>query len=147
MGMAPIGVFHFTGIVLTAALVALPYLWLVMPRLLPDNSRAANPDLRRYHATFRLGEATPAFGKTAAELAAILPDGVTIDTPFTGRIAPGMAADLVLFDPDKVQDNATFEKPAQYSTGIDKVWVNGQLAVDGGKVTGALPGKVIRYRV
>ncbi|PZU51310.1 MAG: dihydroorotase [Sphingomonas sp.] len=63
-----------------------------------------------------------------------------------GRIAPGMAADLVLFDPEKVQDNATFEKPAQYSTGIDKVWVNGQLAVDGGKVTGALPGKVIRYQ-
>ena len=94
MGMAPIGVFHFTGLVLTAALVALPYLWLVMPRLLPDNSRAANPDLRRYHATFRLGEATPAFGKTAAELAAILPDGVTIDAPFTGRIAPGLRINL-----------------------------------------------------
>ena len=94
MGMAPIGVFHFTGLVLTAALVALPYLWLVMPRLLPDNSRAANPDLRRYHATFRLGEATPAIGKTAAELAAILPDGVTIDAPFTGRIAPGLRINL-----------------------------------------------------
>lgn len=94
MGMAPIGVFHFTGIVLTAGLIALPYLWLIMPRLLPDNSRAANPDLRRYHATFRLGEATPAFGKTAAELAAILPDGVTVDSPFVGRIAPGMRINL-----------------------------------------------------
>lgn len=94
MGMAPIGVFHFTGIVLTAALIALPYLWLVMPRLLPDNSRAANPDLRRYHATFRLGEATPALGKTAADLAVLLPDGVILDAPFVGRIAPGMRINL-----------------------------------------------------
>lgn len=94
MGMAPLGVFHFTGIVLTAALVALPYLWLVAPRLLPDNSRAANPDLRRYCATFRLGDETPAFGKNAEQLAAMLPAGVVLDTPVTGRIAPGMRLNL-----------------------------------------------------
>ena len=94
MGMAPLSVFHFTGIVLTAGLIALPYLWLVMPRLLPDNSRAANPDLRRYCATFRLGDETPAFGKNAQQLAAMLPAGVVLDTPVTGRIAPGMRINL-----------------------------------------------------
>jgi N-acyl-D-amino-acid deacylase len=62
-----------------------------------------------------------------------------------GRIAPGMAADLLLFDPATIQDQATFEKPAQYSTGISHVWVNGVLAIDDGKVTGALGGKVLRY--
>jgi N-acyl-D-amino-acid deacylase len=36
-----------------------------------------------------------------------------------GRISPGMSADLVLFDPDKVQDTATFEKPMSYATGVE----------------------------
>jgi N-acyl-D-amino-acid deacylase len=61
-----------------------------------------------------------------------------------GRIATGMVADLVLFDPTKIQDNATFAQPTRYSTGIDYVWVNGRLAVDDGKVTGVLAGEVIR---
>lgn len=63
-----------------------------------------------------------------------------------GRIAVGMAADLLLFDPATVKDNATFEKPAQYSTGMDFVWVNGVLAIEDGKVTTAKAGKVLRYQ-
>lgn len=94
LGMKPIGVFHFTGIVLVAALVALPYLWLVMPRLLPDNSRAAGPEQRRYCATFRLGNETPAFGKTAAELAAMLPADIRIDTLLPGIVTPGLRINL-----------------------------------------------------
>jgi N-acyl-D-amino-acid deacylase len=61
-----------------------------------------------------------------------------------GLVREGMAADLVLFDPAKVQDKATYQQPHQYSEGFDLVVVNGVVVVDGGKVTGARPGKVLR---
>lgn len=61
-----------------------------------------------------------------------------------GRIAPGLAADLVLFDPAKVADTATFAKPLSYAVGMEYVVVNGQLAIDKGQQTGAMAGKVIR---
>lgn len=64
-----------------------------------------------------------------------------------GRIAPGMAADLVIFDPARVQDKATFEKPLQYSVGMDYVMINGGFAIDDGKATGANVGQVLRHRV
>ena len=60
-----------------------------------------------------------------------------------GTIAPGNVADLVLFDPRTVIDNATFLEPFKLSSGIDKVWVSGTLAWDRGKSTGALPGRVL----
>jgi dihydroorotase/N-acyl-D-amino-acid deacylase len=58
-----------------------------------------------------------------------------------GIVRPGMAADLVVFDPQTVKDKATFENPLQYSEGIPYVAVNGQLVVDGGKITSARPGR------
>src|SRR5580658_2436554 len=61
-----------------------------------------------------------------------------------GRIAPGLAADLVLFDPAKVADTATFAKPLSYSIGMEYVFINGKLAIDKGEPTGTLAGKVIR---
>jgi N-acyl-D-aspartate/D-glutamate deacylase len=61
-----------------------------------------------------------------------------------GRIAPGMKADLLIFDPEKLQDNATYEKPLQYSTGIDYMFVNGVAVIADGKQTKARPGSVIR---
>ena len=61
-----------------------------------------------------------------------------------GRIAEGMAADLVLFDPATVIDRATFERPAQYPDGIPYVLVNGVLAIDAGRPTGARAGRVLR---
>jgi len=63
-----------------------------------------------------------------------------------GRIAPGMAADIVIFDPNTIQDTATYAKPAVYPTGIDMVLVNGTIAVDHGKGTGELAGEVLRHR-
>jgi N-acyl-D-amino-acid deacylase len=52
-----------------------------------------------------------------------------------GIVRPGFVADLVLFDPDDVQDNATFENPHQFSEGFDYVIVNGEVAVADGKPT------------
>jgi N-acyl-D-amino-acid deacylase len=55
-----------------------------------------------------------------------------------------MWADLVVFDPDTVRDLATFENPNQLSEGMKYVLVNGIPVIDGGKMTNALPGKVLR---
>jgi N-acyl-D-amino-acid deacylase len=61
-----------------------------------------------------------------------------------GLIKPGMAADLVLFDPARVEDKATFADPHQYSEGFDAIIVNGKVAVENGKLTEARAGKVVR---
>jgi N-acyl-D-amino-acid deacylase len=61
-----------------------------------------------------------------------------------GRIAQGMMADLVVFNPATVADKATFTAPHQYPVGIDYVVVNGQVEVDQGKMTAARGGRVLR---
>jgi dihydroorotase/N-acyl-D-amino-acid deacylase len=61
-----------------------------------------------------------------------------------GMIKEGMFADLVIFDPATVIDNATFEKPHQLSTGIRDVFVNGQAVWREGKLTDARPGRALR---
>jgi len=61
-----------------------------------------------------------------------------------GLIQPGMAADLVLFDPDTVIDNATPTDPKAANTGITRVWVNGEMVFDNGATSGKFPGQVIR---
>lgn len=60
-----------------------------------------------------------------------------------GLVRAGMAADLMLFDPDSVIDRATFSEPHQYPDGIEFVIVNGQVVIDGGEHTGATPGEII----
>ncbi|MBX3412098.1 MAG: D-aminoacylase [Pirellulales bacterium] len=61
-----------------------------------------------------------------------------------GRLAPGYFADVVLFDPATIADQATFEVPHQYSTGVDTVLVNGVPVLRDGEHTGAKPGKFVR---
>lgn len=61
-----------------------------------------------------------------------------------GVIKVGLKADLVVFDPNTIRDNATFEKPHQLSTGMKDVFVNGVAVVKDGKHTGAKPGEVVR---
>ncbi|MGA9186599.1 MAG: D-aminoacylase [Candidatus Acidiferrales bacterium] len=61
-----------------------------------------------------------------------------------GVLKKGLWADVVVFDPGKVHDVATYDNPNQLSVGMDYVLVNGQLVIDDGKMTGALPGKVLR---
>ena len=63
-----------------------------------------------------------------------------------GLIREGMAADLVVFDPDRVQDKATYQQPHQYTEGFDYVVVNGVLMIDDGKFTEARSGRVLRRK-
>lgn len=64
-----------------------------------------------------------------------------------GKISVGHYADLVLFDPNIVADQATPQHPQLQSTGIEKVWVNGVTVYGQGKTAGVYPGKVIRRMV
>lgn len=61
-----------------------------------------------------------------------------------GVLKEGIWADVVVFDPGKIHDLATFERPNQLSVGMDYVLVNGVPVIEDGKMTGALPGKVLR---
>ena len=61
-----------------------------------------------------------------------------------GLLKAGMCADIVIFDPATVHDVATFDKPNQLSEGMEYVLVNGVPVIDQSKMTGALPGKVLR---
>ena len=61
-----------------------------------------------------------------------------------GAIRIGNWADLVVFDPEKVQDNATFESPHQYATGFNYVFVNGELVIKSDKHLGPRPGRTLR---
>ena len=61
-----------------------------------------------------------------------------------GVVAPGMIADLVLFNPDTVMDRATTRKPFAHSEGIHSVWVAGERVLNEGTVSNAYPGRVIR---
>lgn len=60
-----------------------------------------------------------------------------------GRLLPGMKADIAIFDPARVRDAATFEKPHQYAEGFSLVVVNGQIVLEGGTITRARPGRVL----
>jgi len=60
-----------------------------------------------------------------------------------GSIAEGMIADLVVFDPETIQDNADYVQPHQFSTGIEIMIINGTLVIDGMALTGERPGIVL----
>lgn len=91
LGMPPMSVFHFTPIVLGAAIIALPYLWLIMPRLLPDRSVEQGHELRGFHATLRFAEGSAFYGKPIGDLQASL----------------STKAKLLISDPDAMIDANT----------------------------------------
>jgi N-acyl-D-amino-acid deacylase len=87
------------------------------------------------------------------EHAATLPDAIRRLTslPATnlsikqrGWLRPGYYADVVVFDPATVHDNATFEKPQQLASGVEDVFINGVQVLKNGKHTGAKPGRFVR---
>ncbi len=61
-----------------------------------------------------------------------------------GRIGSGFAADLVVFDPEKIVDRATYTEPRQAPEGVLYVMVNGAMVLDRGQSTGKLPDRVLR---
>jgi N-acyl-D-amino-acid deacylase len=61
-----------------------------------------------------------------------------------GSLTAGHYADIVVFDPDTIQDHATFENPHRYATGVSHVLVNGVPVLSDGEHTGATPGRVVR---
>lgn len=66
-----------------------------------------------------------------------------LNLPDRGLLSPGMKADIVVFDPERVADRSTYEKPHQFAEGFSYVLVNGQLVLTEGTITGARPGKVL----
>ncbi|WP_375287751.1 SLC13 family permease [Sphingomonas sp.] len=96
LGLPPMSVFHFTPIVLAAAAVALPFLWLVMPRLLPDNSPEAGHAPRLFHAELRMDPRSPSLGRAVTEVLRPLGSGVRLVTappgPLTADDRIGIAA-------------------------------------------------------
>ncbi|MCI0460926.1 MAG: D-aminoacylase [Gemmataceae bacterium] len=63
-----------------------------------------------------------------------------------GYLKPGYYADVVVFDPQSFRDQATFDQPHQYATGVRYVFVNGKLVIDQSKYNGTLAGKVLRHK-
>ena len=61
-----------------------------------------------------------------------------------GWLRPGYTADVVLFDPARVQDTATYEEPIRYPVGVHTVLVNGAVAVEAGEHTGVRAGRIVR---
>lgn len=104
-----------------------PRLWSTFPRVLGHYSRELG--LFPLHTAINKMSGLP-----AAELG--------IDR--RGRIAAGHYADMVLFNPQTVQDSTTFAQPRTRAEGIEKVWVNGQLAWDDGEIRHQTAGRVIR---
>jgi len=76
------------------------------------------------------------------KLAALPTQNLRIDR--RGMLKEGYFADVVVFDPDKVQDHATYEQPHQYATGMVHVFVNGVQVLKNGEHTGAKPGRAVR---
>ncbi len=88
IGMKPIGVFQFTPIVLVAGLVAIPYLWLVMPRMLRDNSVTPDNVRRIFHTRLRVGASSLLAGGDLAVVKGKLPQGITFHDAPAGPLQP-----------------------------------------------------------
>lgn len=68
----------------------------------------------------------------------------TLNIKSRGRLAPGYFADVAVFNPQTISDNATYDDPHHYATGVEYVLVNGVPVVSGGQHTGAKPGRAVR---
>ncbi|NED95008.1 D-aminoacylase [Phytoactinopolyspora alkaliphila] len=114
----------------------------------PFDQRGARPHPRGFGAHARLlGRYTRELGDLDLSTAVRKMTGAVADRiglPDRGVLAPGKAADIVVFDPATVTDRATFLDPCRPPSGIHHVVVNGEVVIDAGVQTGARPGKVLR---
>jgi N-acyl-D-amino-acid deacylase len=111
-----------------------PRLWGSFPRVIGRYSR----DLKLFSLETAIYKMT---GLSAKRFGL---DCATAHRAARGQIQEGWAADLVLFDAEKITDNATFANPTQAPSGIERVYVNGQLAAKNGQTLNAHAGQVLR---
>ena len=108
----------------------------------------SNPHPRAYGSFARVlgkyvrDEQVMTLQEAIRKLAALPAHNMRIDR--RGELKQGFYADVVVFDPDKIQDHATFVEPHQYATGMIHVFVNGQQVLKDGEHTGATPGRAVR---
>ncbi|NND49554.1 MAG: SLC13 family permease [Rhizobiales bacterium] len=123
-GLETFSVFQFTPIVLIAALVAFPYIWLVMPRLLPDNTKAIALETRTYLAKLRLGSDSPERGKMIEELRAKVSEDVTLSLPtgHSGNVDRHFYAEGV--------HEAIREAARQLGATLAPAWLNERITTD-----------------
>jgi N-acyl-D-amino-acid deacylase len=106
------------------------------PRAYGNFARVLAQYVRKDHA-LELAEAV-------RKLTSLPADNLSLED--RGRLKAGAFADVVVFDPDTIQDHATFDKPHQLSTGVSTVIVNGKMAIEAGAPTGAASGRVVHGR-
>ncbi|GAB5347725.1 SLC13 family permease [Alteriqipengyuania sp. 357] len=88
LGMPEMSVFHYTPIVLFAAAIALPYLWLVMPRLLKDNRQEDTRPQRRFQARLRVSDDGPLTGEAITDILPRISNDVVVHDAPTGNLQP-----------------------------------------------------------
>ena len=89
LGMPMMSVFHYTPIVLAAGLVALPYLWLVMPKMLDDNRIEQTHEMRRFYTRLRVTENSLLNGRELSQIVSRLPAGIEFHDTKPGLFRPG----------------------------------------------------------
>jgi N-acyl-D-amino-acid deacylase len=104
------------------------------PRSYGTHARLLGPFVR----DLKLLSLAAAVHKTTGAAAAAL--GLTD----RGVLRPGGWADVAVFDPDRIADRATYDEPHRYALGVSTVVVNGEVVIDGGDHSGALPGRLLR---
>ncbi|MFZ5743736.1 MAG: SLC13 family permease [Pseudomonadota bacterium] len=124
LGLPPMSIFHFTPLVLVAALVALPYLWLVMPRLLADDRPPEVATARKFETTMRIASGSDLIGLTVGEAAKKLPDGVELLANPGALIAP---RDQLLASGTH---DALAEAARRFGAAIAPVWLLDQVSTD-----------------